>query len=50
MVQTCILILWKRGEGKGGRIWLRNFVDTYEYGTLKPVKVIARRGVGKEGE
>jgi hypothetical protein len=29
---------------------MRNFVHMYEDGTLKPVKVIARRGVGEEGE
>jgi hypothetical protein len=34
-------------EGEGGGIWLSYFLYMYEYGTLKPVKVILRRGVGK---
>jgi hypothetical protein len=31
-------------------MWLRNFIYMYEYGTLKLVRVILRRGVGEEGE
>jgi hypothetical protein len=37
-------------EGKGGWIWLRYFFYMYEYETLKPVEVISRRGIGKEGD
>jgi hypothetical protein len=39
-----------RGRGsvnekdKDGELWLRYFLYMYEYGTLKPVKVILRRG------
>jgi hypothetical protein len=29
---------------------LRYFLYMYEYGTLKPVEVILRRGVGEEGD
>jgi hypothetical protein len=35
-------------EGKEGRIWLRYFLCIYEYGTLKPVEVIYRRGMVKK--
>jgi hypothetical protein len=35
-------------EGKGGQIWLRYFVYMHKNGTLKPIEVILRRGVGKE--
>jgi hypothetical protein len=37
-------------DGKGGQIWLRYFAYKYEYGTLKPMEIILRRGVGEEGE
>jgi hypothetical protein len=44
----------KRGRGneesKGGWIWLRCLLVICEDGVLKPVEVILRRGVGKEGE
>jgi hypothetical protein len=33
-------------EGEYG-IWLMYFLHMYEYGTLKPFKVILRRGKGK---
>jgi hypothetical protein len=42
-------ISWKgrvSEEGKEGQIWSRYFLLMYEYGTLKTVKVILRRGVG----
>jgi hypothetical protein len=32
------------------RIWMRYFLYVDEYGTLKPVEIILRRGVGEEGD
>jgi hypothetical protein len=37
-------------EGKGGWKWSMDFPCMYKYGTLKPIKVILRRGRGRERE
>jgi hypothetical protein len=38
------------GEGKGRGICLTNFLSMYEYGTLKPVEIILRKGKENNGE
>jgi hypothetical protein len=48
-------VMWREREreneeGKGGWIWLRHFLYMYEYGTLKLVEVISKRGMGEEEE
>jgi hypothetical protein len=37
-------------KGKGGWIWLMYFLQMYEYGTLKIVKIILKRGMLEKGE
>jgi hypothetical protein len=38
------------GEGKGGRIWSIYLIYLCENRTMKPIKIVLRRGEGNEGE